>query len=729
MQNLANKDRKVMLLLFAASLVLYSIYLYPVFLNLNSLLSSITLDSIKNYYTFVYNIRHGGFDFEFKGMNYPFGEHVVYTDCQPLLGFILKLVPPLYPYSIGILHGLLFLSFVMTPLILFRILRIWQLPTIPAFMFSLGLALLSPQFQKINGGHHALAYGCIFPYAILLLLKWYNYNNIRSLFAIFLYNTLIFFIHPYLGFCLCLFTFITMLVSVLITQRRKKLRTYLYLLIAGILPLVVFKVFMFLTDKHAGRPTEPFGAEVLVENIGSLLVPVFGPFQSFFTKIFPAPTEHFEGHSYLGAATLFTSVVFFITLPFIVRKKQFSSDVIALFISALLILFFSFGWHHHLLRFLNITLPELKQFRAVSRFAYVFYFCFPLVLIVLIYRVFNIYSKTFLTTVLSVLFLGLSIWEANDYLKMNASVYWHFPNFFNEKYLNSNDKKGLEFVVNSHSQAIMPLPLFHGGSEMYDRRGSSNSMIPSMIYSYHSALPIVSMMGSRTSITESEELINLLNSYKKENVLRSKLKKENLLIIKTDDELLPDEERLAKKVYFEARQDSITLGEISIAKLFEQKLDNLLYDISDSTTIDKRKVVFVASANRKPFLEANMDDYEKIMTLSPNQLDAGKYVISFHYYYPERNFKWLATDLIITEGENETYRWAQNIPVRILSGFYKGFGVFEYFVDIQPSTRYEFILKGRESKTYHIRNFLLRPANISTKYIQNSITLLNNFPE
>src|SRR6478752_5259727 len=96
-----NNDRRVMPFLFAASLILYCLYLFPIFLNLNSTLSSITLDSIKNYYTFVYNIRHDSFNFEFNGMNYPFGEHVVYTDCQPLLGFILKLIPPLYPYSIG----------------------------------------------------------------------------------------------------------------------------------------------------------------------------------------------------------------------------------------------------------------------------------------------------------------------------------------------------------------------------------------------------------------------------------------------------------------------------------------------------------------------------------------------------------------------------------------------------------------------------------------------------
>ena len=39
----------------------------------------------------------------FNGMNFPFGEHVIYTDCQPILTFILRLLPFTHNYLIGII--------------------------------------------------------------------------------------------------------------------------------------------------------------------------------------------------------------------------------------------------------------------------------------------------------------------------------------------------------------------------------------------------------------------------------------------------------------------------------------------------------------------------------------------------------------------------------------------------------------------------------------------------
>jgi len=42
-------------------------------------------DGAKNYYTVAYHIEHDSSYTWFNGMNYPYGEHAVYTDNQPLV--------------------------------------------------------------------------------------------------------------------------------------------------------------------------------------------------------------------------------------------------------------------------------------------------------------------------------------------------------------------------------------------------------------------------------------------------------------------------------------------------------------------------------------------------------------------------------------------------------------------------------------------------------------------
>ena len=49
-------------------------------------------DGLKNYFTGAYFVKHDGFGVWSEGMNYPYGEHVVYTDNQPIISMILKAV-------------------------------------------------------------------------------------------------------------------------------------------------------------------------------------------------------------------------------------------------------------------------------------------------------------------------------------------------------------------------------------------------------------------------------------------------------------------------------------------------------------------------------------------------------------------------------------------------------------------------------------------------------------
>ena len=736
-RQILNKERNLNLLLFFSSFGIYFIYFHYIFFNLNSILSSITLDTLKNYYTYVYHIKNDGDLLNFSGMNFPFGEHVVYTDCQPILTFILKSLPFTHNYLIGILHSLLFFSFIITPLILNKILRLLDIDKFSSFFVSLAITLLSPQFLKINGGHHALAYACVIPFSILLILNYLKQKTKTNLIKLFTYNTLLFLLHPYLGFSASLFCFVALIIFE-ITHFNKTviLKNIFKTILAGLLPLLLFKVFMSLTDHHQNRTSEPYGAKMMLENPDSVLSPVFGPFQNFLEQLFPNKTLHFEGHTYLGFFTIILSIIFILSLPFTFKKLKDNKEILAIFVSSIMMLLFSFGLHIYLLDLLKTKSPMLNQFRAVCRFAWFFYYALPLFVFPMLYHWLKTYIRNpkfrYFFFSVPLLFFSFNMLEGHYFLKLYESVFWKFRNFFNEKYLNPEEQNVLKQIAISKPQAIIPLPIFHGGSEIYDRPGSNNSMIPSMIYSYHSGIPIFSVMMSRTSITETEEFIELLDAYKKQRPVTSLLNDHNFLVLKTNDHLMPDEERLLQKTLFFQENDSLKIGYIAKKDLLSRRIDKNIFklDAMQIKEIDSNQVVFIPFQNSKPFLISNMMDYERIYTLDSNKLKSGEYIVSLHHYYAKKTYQSVACELIVTKAKGKDFVWDQIIPIRFLSGFYPGFGIFEYAINLEKECMYEFIIKGTEDQTYKISNFLLRPTNKTTIAITHlNDTIFNNFPQ
>jgi|GEM_PF-776645 len=730
------KSRSINLLLILVSFGIYFFYFHHIFLNINSLLSSITADSLKNYYTYVYHIKNDTTFLNFSGMNYPYGEHIIYTDCQPILTFILRLLPVTQNYLIGIMHGLIFFSFIISPLILNKILKLLNIDKFSSFFISLAIAFLSPQFLKINAGHFALAYGCIIPLSILFTLNYLKEKNRKNLLILLIFNTLLFLLHPYLGFCLCLFSFIALFSFELVNFQKKIIfKNSLFVAIATLLPLALFKVFMLLTDHHTDRTLEPYGADMMVENLDSILAPVFGPFQNFMEYFFLNRTAHYEGHTYLGFFTILLFLLFVIALPFVFKKIKVAKEVLVLAMAGLFFLLIAFGVHLKILNLLHMQSPTLSQFRAVCRFAWIFYFTLPLFLITVLYHSLRSVLKpaafTRASMTVALFFFGFNFIEAHSYFRLDKQVFWKFRNFFNENNLNAEEKTVLENLRDSAPQGILPLPLFHGGSEMYGRTGSDNSMVPSMIYSFHSNTPILSVLMSRTSLTETKDLIQLLNSYKKEKPIENILSQKDFFVLTTKDPLMPDETRLLPYIKQFGQNDSLQFGYINMTDLLRQKKGNdiQVLESGKAQLPDSSDLIYIPYENRKPFLPSNILDYETIFTLDSNKVSSDVYVVSFHYHYKKSTYQALASNLIINRVSATNAEWQYNIPVRYLSGFYNGFGIFEYRILLGKENKYDFMLKGFDNSSYSISHFMLRKEKKNVLIINSKRdTTLNNFP-
>jgi hypothetical protein len=734
---ICNKTWKVKLILFLVSFIIYFFYFHHIFTNLNTLLSSITSDALKNYFTFVYHIKNDASALHFEGMAYPYGEHIVYTDCQPLITFILRLMPITHNYLIGILHFIIFFSFLVSPLILFDVFKLFELDEFSSFFFALGLGLLSPQFLKINAGHFGLAYACIIPLAILLLNKYFKEKNTKVLIQLFIYLVLIFLIHPYMGLSICIFSFFIFLFHFVSTYSGKK-HLVIFIKEAGfsLIPIMLFKLFMLLTDHHPNRTDEPYGLNVMVENIDSIVAPVFGPMKKIMEIFFNNRVAHYEGHTYLGLTSIVLSLVFGVVLLFGFRKIIFNKILLAYLFSAFVLLIISFGWHFKLLDYLGIKVAFINQFRATCRFAWFFYYALPIFLIVHLYQLIKYqFSSPFQRICLSLMpfiFITTNLWEANYMFKLDKDVFWKFKNIFYLPLLNAEEIKNIKLIQKNNVQAIVPLPLFYSGSEMYDRTGFNNSMLPAMLYASHTGKPILGALMSRTSISETEETINLLNNYKINRPALSKITEGNFLLIKTEKEILPDEERLFNSSKVFHQNDSLTFSIINKKDFLKKKFDkNILhYPYKNILNPDTNEIVFISKNKQPVFNGANMKDMTSIYSLDSNKINGGKYIVSFKFNYTLKNYHALACDLIITESEQNNLIWKYMIPLRIMSGFYKGFGVFESNIYLQKNKKYEFLISGREDQPYTISDFMLRPSDKSLiMAINHADTSYNNFPQ
>jgi len=703
--------------------ILYFIYFPEVFLQPNSILAGITGDALKNYYTYAYHAVQDTAPLAFKGMQFPFGEHVVYTDCQPLLSGLLRLFPFTHPYVIGILHYLLFFSYIIVPSILFRILKKLNLEDWPAFLFALAISLLAPQFQKISGGHHGLAYGFIIPFTILLCLNTTEHKTWKQYWYLTIYNFSIFFLHPYMGFSVSLLSGLFLLIS-LFFEKKHSIRIFLFSISPLLLPLGGFKLFMLATDTHGARTAEPFGGKTILENTDGLVAPDFGPFKEVLEKLFPSKIPHLESHAYLGFGVL---LLFIFTAGLCLRKARtlkMDTSASSLFLSALLLLSISFGWHQKVLELFHVRSESLNQFRAASRFAWSFYYVLPLFLAVLIRNNWSASSDRLLTFIGAALLL-LNLTEAHAYFRKDRDNFWTHRNVLNSALLSPSEKEVIREIKARNCQAIVALPLFHVGSETYARSGADLSMIPAFLYSFHSDVPILGAAMSRTSIKETVASLDLLNSYHNTHAAQAYLNGQPFVILSTQDALGGDEMRLLwhfKPVY---QFNKVEIGFMNQGEFLAPKFAAGSVNLNDSLL--NRQLIFKETATVSSYQRSAVTDFNTIYKLDSLVLADGIYLVSYLINTKELK-EGQGPGLIVARRDQANYRWEQLFSGRSVSGFYKDFQVMEFTVPLSRHSAYEFILQGDHQGFYSIKNFLIHPDTLDTRFKEGEIIYWNNYP-
>lgn len=550
------------------------------------------VDGLKNYFNPMFYLKYDS-GTHFSGMNYPYGEHLVFTDGQPLITWILKggerMGLEVADHLPGIFNLLMFASIWLGMLLLFGIGRFFQLPSWYAMCVGIIIGALAPQLHRL-AGHYALAYACILPACWLMLLHLFSpsvkhrWKNVVGLLLLGIAASMI---HVYYVMITGVFILSYHLIASLPYWRKdwKRVGGTLMqgLLLAGI-PVLIFKAMLSFTDTVIDRPTHPYGFFDHLAYWEGVFFPEMGPIWDFWNYFADIKRVVNEGYAYVGLAGLLVAVftlfrwgrwisqrrpyrIFSPALPGQLNKSFWAGCLVLLFAMGI-----PFVWS---LEFLLDVLGPLKQFRSLGRFAWVFYYTFSMYSAVYFFLVFR-RIKMGSRAIMAFWTLGLVLlfWWGEAWIHMSHRreriLQWEHTNWLREArvdYPSWLEEAGQD---EDDFQAILPVPAFFIGSEkLYTERVDYFSTRHAMLAAYQTGLPIASGLLSRTSLSQSLRLAQLLsNDYLEKEILQEFPNRKPLLVIGVDDAPLTENEAgLIKKGIKLGTRDNISLYRLPLEAL------------------------------------------------------------------------------------------------------------------------------------------------------------------
>ena len=624
---------------FVLSLLVMSIFFGDVMLHPNEFTTESDGDGIKNHFAYNYYIKHDE-GLRFTGMNYPYGEHMFFPDAQPILAvpfnWINKNVIRIEHQTIGINIAMLFLSVGFCGLFMFLILRKFNLPSWYALPIAVLIACLSPQLNRIYT-HQSLSYTAYIPMLWYTILSYEDTVG-RKWLRLFALSFLVFFFAGLHLYYLALgFFFILAYIGIVFISNLKSLKStwkrIIPLFIAGLIPVVIYQVFLNVTDVDiATRIQNPWGFFYYTSRFESIFIPIYTPFESLIRYYFKMPEIRWEGY---GAVGVIGSLVLIFTIIRMIRfaiKKQFirfvrftSMPRLNQFMwSGVLLLMFSmavpFVWG---MQGLLDYIPQLKQFRSVGRFNWVFYYVFTVYAASYVYLLYKRFLQKKLKPMAQFFMVSmLVLWFANDYAYLKhvrqANAYVFKENFFKDGYLQEyiDSLNTVDFKVGDY-QAMIGLPLIYKGSEKLGIFNSRVSYRESFHFSYHLGLPMMNAASPRMPIEKSMKIGQMWSdSLIQREILAELSSQKPFLGIVFDNEDFPlkdYEQRIVNRSKLIKKVKHVHFYEVPLSA-FEHQIDDVIEQFAAKDSLFELKSdgnpYYSDIANISYFKHRTFDDLE-----------------------------------------------------------------------------------------------------------------------
>lgn len=453
----------------------------------------------------MYHIKYDSSFMSFEGMNYPFGENVIFTDNQPIIANFIKILSFVFPSltcHLPAVHNLLLLfGLIVGGIGIFLCLRKLSVDFYFAMICGAGLMLLNPQMNRLSA-HFSMFY----PILPWLFLFWIHiFTKQKSLPYSLIVGVAIAIsglIHMYFfitGGIMCL---VAMAVYWFLYRNEVKWFDLIKMIsIQVIFPFVFLTFFSSYFNHASDRPNEPWGFFSFCSTWEGLMfsykLPLFDFVNNNLVKVRGLDGE---GKNYIGIFGVFT--VFYVLTQLITNFKNFKTSLFNSKINAFFLLIFlftallSFGYPFTIKGFewlYDYTGP-FKQFRSIGRVGWVSFYAINLVSIPLIY---NLLKKSDQFKVLYY-FVPLILLAEGWSFARKVDIY---QSPINDYYCTDEAKIPIDF---SQYQATLPDPLFHIGSECFSWWDQAENINQAFRLGYKYHLPSMGVNMSRTSFGQSK---------------------------------------------------------------------------------------------------------------------------------------------------------------------------------------------------------------------------------
>lgn len=556
-------------------------------------------DGLKDYYNSIYYIKYDDGCFHSGAMNYPYGENIFYTGNQPTISLALKFINnnffELSPTTIIAVFNLAMLfSLVLGAIFLYLLLVHFKLPAWYSVLVALGLTFLSPQLARMPG-HFSLSYVFVIPAIFYLVAKFHDKHNywislIIGIFVVWAFGT-----HAYMLAFLLATIGIYWLFLIIFHRESLKLKSGLInFSLQIVFPLFVIALVSVLTDQIDDRTSYPIGFLYYKGTPEGVFLPIEKPYGRFLSKIINLNYFQWESISYIGLVGVIGFLMTFGLFVVLFFKRKYSSiispsgnPILDLFFwFSILMLIFSFGIPFIIgeLKYLINYIGPIKQFRAIARFSWMFFY---IINIFVFYKIFML-KKTIISRYLFVLILivSLSFLYYDSYTNVRL-----WSSFVNNKIPRLSDwdnkleeNSWVDLVDASKYQAVIPLPYFHVGSEVIWRSTHCGIARHSYLVSLKTGIPNMGVMLSRTSISQTFETFMFFQEPYRYPKIISSFNQELpfLLVVSKNCDRISENHQIL----------------ISKSVLLASELDFLLYELPFDS---------IKSAFRNPFQEVKLE--------------------------------------------------------------------------------------------------------------------------
>ncbi len=480
-------------------------------------------DASKNYFTFLYHALYGK-GLWFTGMNYPYGEHIVYVDGQPALSVTLAYLRDMIHFTredlIGILYSAIVFGVFLAVIYTYKILRVFKVPYAMAVLFAGCIVVMSPQMQRIFG-HYGLSYYCVIPMLFYWSIKYHHTAKLRYTVYILFMGLLMSFIHPYFGAVILIWAVFYAAGYFLLTPGTVggKVKHVLPLMVTVAAVFGTIQVTMRITDPVKDRPVTPIGVLSNGTTGEDILMSRMSQIWSGLNELYPdyIMKEPGEGSTYLGLAViivLITAIVIAVARKIKKRpvhgpeisEEGFSRIWIFMSVASLLLAMgVPFVWG---MKWLLDYVPAFKQFRSMGRFSWLFYYTATVLAVILFVHWFKVMRERNKLKAFGFLGLFIILWvlECNGYMNYSRKrlqgardgYMAFFYDFDWSEFLHKHGHTPTDF------QAILLIPYYHVGTEKFTLNTKMDWAITlAMRASLQTGLPMADAMMSRSSWSQA----------------------------------------------------------------------------------------------------------------------------------------------------------------------------------------------------------------------------------